>query len=54
MTLNLLFRYPDLYQTGMAVAPMADVRLYDTIYQERYLGLPQESPEVYREASPIT
>ena len=53
-TLNLLFRYPDLYQTGMAVAPMADVRLYDTIYQERYLGLPLESPEVYREASPIT
>jgi dipeptidyl-peptidase-4 len=54
MTLNLLFRYPDLYQAGMAVAPMADVRLYDTIYQERYLGLPQESPEVYREASPVT
>jgi dipeptidyl-peptidase 4 len=54
MTLNLLFRYPELYQTGMAVAPMADVRLYDTIYQERYLGLPQESPEVYREASPVT
>jgi dipeptidyl-peptidase-4 len=54
MTLNLLFRYPDLYQTGMAVAPMADVRLYDTIYQERYLGLPQQSPEVYREGSPVT
>jgi dipeptidyl-peptidase 4 len=36
------------------VAPMADVRLYDTIYQERYLGLPQKSPEVYREASPVT
>jgi dipeptidyl-peptidase-4 len=54
MTLNLLFRYPDLYQAGMAVAPMADVRLYDTIYQERYLGLPQQSPEVYRESSPVT
>jgi dipeptidyl-peptidase-4 len=54
MTLNLLFRYPDLYQTGMAVAPVADVRLYDTIYQERYLGLPQEHPEVYRESSPLT
>jgi dipeptidyl-peptidase 4 len=54
MTLHLLFRYPELYQTGMAVAPEADVRLYDTIYQERYLGLPQRSPEVYREASAIT
>jgi dipeptidyl-peptidase-4 len=54
MTLNLLFRYPELYGTGMAVAPMADLRLYDTSYQERYLGLPQRSPEVYREASAVT
>ena len=54
MTLNLMFRYPELYQTGMAVAPVADVRLYDTIYQERYMGLPQENPEAYREGSPLT
>jgi dipeptidyl-peptidase-4 len=53
-TLNLLFRYPDLYHTGMAVAPMADIRLYDTIYQERYYGLPQENPEAYQEGSPLT
>jgi dipeptidyl-peptidase 4 len=53
MTLHLMFRHPELYQTGMAVAPEADVRLYDTIYQERYLGLPQQSPEVYREASAV-
>jgi len=53
-TLHLMFRYPDLYRTGMAVAPEADVRLYDTIYQERYLGLPQQSPEVFREASAVT
>jgi dipeptidyl-peptidase-4 len=54
MTLHLMFRHPELYQTGMAVAPEADVRLYDTIYQERYLGLPQKSPDVYREASAVT
>jgi dipeptidyl-peptidase 4 len=54
MTLHLMFRYPELYQTGMAVAPEADVRLYDTIYQERYLGLPQQSPDAYREASAVT
>jgi dipeptidyl-peptidase 4 len=53
-TLHLMFRYPELYQTGMAVAPAAEVRLYDTIYTERYLGLPQEHPEVYREASAVT
>jgi dipeptidyl-peptidase-4 len=38
----------------MAVAPVPDIRLYDTIYQERYMGLPQQNPEAYRQASPIT
>lgn len=54
MTLNLLFRHSDLYCTGMAVAPVPDMRLYDTIYQERYMGLPQENAEDYRLGSPIT
>jgi dipeptidyl-peptidase-4 len=53
-TLNLLFRAPDLYSAGMAVAPVTDERLYDTIYQERYMGLPQENEEGYRRSSPIT
>ncbi|MGL6095682.1 MAG: alpha/beta hydrolase family protein, partial [Fimbriiglobus sp.] len=54
MTLNLLFRTPDLYRTGMAVAPVPDMRLYDTIYQERYMGLPQDNPDDYKTGSPIT
>ncbi len=54
MTLNLLFRSPELYHTGMAVAPVPDMRLYDTIYQERYMGLPQDNAEDYRKGSPIT
>ena len=44
-TLNAMFRYPDVYATGMAVAPVPDVQLYDTIYQERYMGLPQENED---------
>jgi dipeptidyl-peptidase-4 len=52
-TLNLMFRYPELYQTGMSVAPVPDERLYDTIYQERYMGLPQEHEAAYREGSPL-
>ena len=40
-TLNLMFRSPELYKVGMAVAPVPDQRLYDTIYQERYMGLPR-------------
>jgi dipeptidyl-peptidase-4 len=54
MTLNMLFRYPELYQTGMAVASVPDQRLYDAIYQERYMGLPSGNAEGYRLGSPIT
>jgi dipeptidyl-peptidase 4 len=54
MTLHLLFRYPELYQTGMSVAPMADISLYDTIYQERYFGLPQQNEADYKEGSALT
>lgn len=53
-TLNAMFRYPDLYQVGMSVAPVPDIRYYDTIYQERYCGLPQDHPEEYKQSSPIT
>ncbi len=54
MTLNMLFRYPDLYQTGMSIAPVTNQRNYDTIYQERYMGLPKDNPEGYKYGSPIT
>jgi dipeptidyl-peptidase-4 len=52
-TLNLLFRSADLYRVGMAVAPVADLRLYDTIYQERYMGLPLQNVEGYRSSSAV-
>ena len=54
MTLNMMFRYPDLYHTGMSVAPVPDQRLYDNIYQERYSGIPQLMPESYENGSPIS
>lgn len=54
MSLNALFRHPDLYRTAIAVAPVADQRLYDTIYQERYMGLPADNAAGYRDGSPIT
>ena len=53
-TLQAMFRYPEVYQVGMSVAPVPDQRLYDTIYQERYMGLPSENGEGYRLGSPIT
>lgn len=54
MTLNAMFRYPDLYRTGMAVAPVSNQLLYDNVYQERYMGLPTENAEGYKNGSPIT
>ncbi len=52
-TLNALFRYPDVYDVGVAMAPVPDQRLYDTIYQERYMSLPQENEAGYFRGSPI-
>ena len=53
-TLNAMFRYGDVYSTGVSVAPVPDLRYYDTIYQERYGGLPQDHPEEWKQSSPIT
>lgn len=52
-TLNAMFRFPDVFKVGVSVAPVPDQRLYDTIYQERYMGLPQTNAEGYRIGSPI-
>ena len=54
MTLNLMFRYPDLYSVGVAGAPVADQTLYDSIYQERYMGLPSSNAKGYHDGSPIS
>jgi dipeptidyl-peptidase-4 len=53
MTLNALLKYPDLYQAGIAVASVPNMRLYDTIYQERYMGLPDDNVDGYRNGSPL-
>ncbi len=52
-TLLLMFRAPDVYRMGMSVAPVPDVRNYDTIYQERYVGLPTTDSLAYRDASAL-
>ena len=52
-TLNLLFQYPDIYKTGISVAAVANQLTYDNIYQERYMGLPQENLEDFVNGSPL-
>jgi dipeptidyl-peptidase-4 len=53
MTLNCMFRYPEIYKTGIAVAFVANQKFYDSIYQERYMGLPDNNPDGYRDGSPV-
>jgi len=53
-TLNLLFRYPDIFKTGISIAAVANQLFYDNIYQERYMGLPQENLQDFINGSPIT
>ena len=53
-TLNLMFQYPEIYKTGIAIAAVGNQLTYDNIYQERYMGLPQENREDFVKGSPIT
>ncbi len=53
-TLNLLFQYPEMFKTGIAVAAVGNQLTYDNIYQERYMGLPQENLEDFVKGSPVT
>ncbi len=55
-TLNLLFQYPDIYKTGIAIAAVGYQLTYDNIYQERYMGVPIDnaSREVFIKGSPVT
>lgn len=53
-TLNLMFQHADIYKTGIAIAPVAYRLSYDNIYEERYMGLPQENKQDYIQASAIT
>jgi dipeptidyl-peptidase 4 len=52
-TLHLLLQYPDIYTCGIAVAPVSNLACYDNIYEERYMGLPQEAAEDYKKGSAI-
>lgn len=52
-TLNLLFQYPEIYKTGIAIAAVGNQLTYDNIYQERYSGVPQLDRKPYENGSPV-
>ncbi len=53
-TLNLLFKHPKIYKTGISIAAVGNQLFYDNIYQERYMGLPQENREDFINGSPVS
>ena len=53
-TLSLLFEYPEIFKTGISIAPLTNLLYYDNIYEERYMGLPQENMQGYIDGSPVT
>jgi len=53
-TLNLMFQYPEIYKTGIAIAAVGNQLTYDNVYQERYMGSPLKTKEAYVKGSPIT
>jgi dipeptidyl-peptidase-4 len=48
MTLNAMLHSPDTFRTGVAGAPVTNFVNYDTIYTERYMGLPADNVEGYK------
>jgi len=52
-TLNLMFQFPDIYKTGISIAAVDNLLFYDNVYEERYMGLPQENMDAYVKGSPI-
>lgn len=53
-TLNLMFQYPEIYKTGIAIAAVANQLTYDNVYQERYMGTPLQTKDAYVKGSPIS
>jgi len=52
-TLNAMFREPDVYHLGIAVAPKPQPHLYNAWFQEIYMETRETNPEGYRKSAPI-
>jgi dipeptidyl-peptidase-4 len=52
-TLNAMFRKPDVYHLGIAVAPKPQPHLYNAWFQEIYMRTREDNPEGYAQSAPI-
>jgi dipeptidyl-peptidase-4 len=51
MTLNMMLRHPGVFKVGVAGGPVVDWKMYEVMYGERYMDLPDENPEGYEETN---
>lgn len=54
LSLNCLMQGPEVFKTGIAVAPITHWKFYDSIYTERYMQTPKANREGYESTSPIS
>lgn len=54
MTLMSMEKGGDIFKAGISVAPVTNYRFYDTVYTERYMGLPQDNADGYDENAPLS
>lgn len=54
MTVMSMLKAPDVFKVGVAGAPVSDFSGYDTAYTEKYMGMPQDNPDGYRQTSVLT
>jgi len=53
VSMNAIFRHPDVYSTAMPGAGLSHHRYYHAAFTERFLGLPQDNPDAYEATAPV-
>ncbi len=51
MTLNLKLKHPEIFKVAVAGGPVVDWSMYEIMYGERYMDMPQENPDGYKNAN---
>jgi dipeptidyl-peptidase-4 len=51
MTTSLMLKHPDVFKCAVAGGPVMDWKLYEIMYTERYMDMPQDNADGYENAN---